>query len=191
MAPTRVSARPRTAEPDAPDRRVGGSAQAEDTAAVLLRLGYRFALSLTHDPARAEDLVQDAWVAILRADGPNTSAYLITAVRNRWVDLHRRALIAPTESLDAKPRLANEVESEFWIDPCHAVTLKTTLCRALGLLRPEERAVLLLSAVEGYTAREIGELLDAPRGTVLSLMHRTRAKMRRWLNDRPGQEERQ
>ena len=55
--------------------------------------------------------------------------------------------------------------------------------RALGLLRPVERAVMLLSAVEGYTAREIGELLDAPRGTVLSLMHRTRAKIRRWLTE--------
>ena len=51
-----------------------------------------------------------------------------------------------------------------------------------------ERAVLVLSALEGYTAREIGELLDAPRGTILSLMHRTRAKLRRWLQDDPDQE---
>ena len=190
MAPNPSSARRRASAPDAPDRRVVASAIAESDAEDLLRQGYRFALSLTHDPARAEDLVQDAWVGVLKADGPPTAAYLITTVRNRWVDLHRRALIAPTESLDAKPRLAHEVESEFWIDPCHAIALKTTLYRALGLLRPEERAVLLLSAVEGYTAREIGELLDAPRGTVLSLMHRTRAKMRRWMNDRPEQEER-
>jgi RNA polymerase sigma-70 factor (ECF subfamily) len=115
---------------------------------------------------------------------------LITAVRTRFVDQHRRALIATTESLDAKPRLVAEVESKFWNDPCHTVPLKATLERAMGLLRPEERAVLVLSAVEGYTAREIGELLDAPRGTVLSLMHRTRAKMRRWLMEQPDREDR-
>jgi RNA polymerase sigma-70 factor (ECF subfamily) len=166
------------------DARVEGSPEE------LLRQGYRFALSLTHDPAAAEDLLQDGWVAVLRADGPRSAPYLIAAIRSRWVDRHRRALIAPTESLDAKPRLAREIEEDLWNDPCDAVALKTTLQRALGLLRPEERSVLLLSAVEGYTAREIGELLDAPRGTVLSLMHRTRAKMRRWLNERPDPEER-
>ena len=57
------------------------------------------------------------------------------------------------ESLDAKPRLAAEIESEFWDDPSLAVSMKTTLHRALGLLRPEERAVLLLSAVAVYRRR--------------------------------------
>ena len=190
MAPTPSFARPRDNETDLADRGVPDGAEGEGTLEALLRQGYRFALSLSHDPSRAEDLLQDAWVSVLRADGPRTVAYLITAIRSRFVDEHRRALIAPTESLDAKPWLAGEVESELWSDPHDSVSAKATLHRALGLLRPEERAVLLLSAVEGYTAREIGELLDAPRGTVLSLMHRTRAKMRRWLNDHSDQEER-
>ena len=189
MALAPSSARTRATESDPPDRRHTESTRAESTVEVLLRQGYRFALSLAHDRAGAEDLLQDAWVAILKADGPRTAAYLITAIRSRFVDQHRRALIAPTESLDAKPQLATVVESEFWSDPCHSIPMKMELHRTMGLLRPEERAVLLLSAVEGYTAREIGELLDAPRGTVLSLMHRARAKMRRWLKDRPDLEE--
>ncbi|MCP3978063.1 MAG: sigma-70 family RNA polymerase sigma factor [bacterium] len=147
----------------------------------LLRQGYRFALSLTHEPSRAEDLLQDGWLSLLKANGPRTAAYLITAIRSRFVDQHRRNLIAPMESLDDRFHPATEAENGFWSDPCEGAALKMTLQRALGLLRPEERAVLLLSAVEGYTAREIGELLDAPRGTILSLMHRTRAKLRRWL----------
>ena len=149
----------------------------------LLRQAYRFALSLTHDPARAEDLLQDAWVSTLRAGGPRTAAYLITAVRTRWgrsgapgVDradgVIRRAAAPPERG---RGRLLGRSL------PCGAA--QSALDRALKLLRPEERAVLVLSAVEGYTAREIGELLDAPRGTVLSLMHRTRAKMRRWLEE--------
>jgi RNA polymerase sigma-70 factor (ECF subfamily) len=155
----------------------------EDATAALLRQGYRFALSLTHDRNRAEDLLHDAWISVLQANGPRSARYLITAIRTRFVDQRRRALIAPMESLDARPRPATEAEEGCWSDPFDAVVLKMTLHRALGLLKPEERAVLVLSAVEGYTAREIGELLDAPRGTVLSLMHRTRAKMRHWLTE--------
>lgn len=50
--------------------------------------------------------------------------------------------------------------------------------RALALLRPLEREALFLAAVEGYTAKEIGELTQQPRGTVLSLIHRARHKLR-------------
>ena len=90
----------------------------------MLRQGYRFALSLTHDTARAEDLLQDAWVSVLRADGPQTPAYLITAIRSRYIDLYRRDLIAPMESLDSKPRLAAEVEREFWHEPCRSIPVR-------------------------------------------------------------------
>ena len=170
-----------------PDPRRRDAARDEDAPASLLRRGYRFALSLTHDPSRAEDLLQDAWVSVLKARGPRVAPYLFAAIRTRFVDQRRRALIAPTSSIDAEsPR--SEVEDGFWNDPCDLVDRRATLDRALALLRPEERAVLVLSAVEGYTAREIGEMLDAPRGTVLSLMHRARAKLRRWIAD-PGDTE--
>ena len=185
------TARPPVGESEAsPPRADGPVSSPEPTTAELLQAGYRFALSLVHDPSRAEDLLQDAWVSVLKAGGPRVVPYLITAVRTRYVDQYRRAVIVPTESLDFKPHLADEIDSRFWCEPCHAAAMRPALERAMELLRPEERAVMLLSAVEGYTAREIGELLGAPRGTVLSLMHRTRAKMRRWLSERPGSDER-
>ncbi|HXV78073.1 MAG TPA: RNA polymerase sigma factor [Candidatus Polarisedimenticolaceae bacterium] len=177
-------------EAESADRRDLDTDRTTDATTSLLRQGYRFALSLTHDRARAEDLLHDAWIAVRKANGPRTARYLITAIRSCFVDRCRRALIAPMESLDTGPQRAANAEDLSWDDPYDAVAMKSALERALGLLRPEERAVLLLSAVEGYTAREIGELLDAPRGTVLSLMHRTRAKMRRWLADPTDSEER-
>jgi RNA polymerase sigma-70 factor (ECF subfamily) len=161
---------------------------ADDGHACLLRTGYRFALSLTHDPSRAEDLLQDAWVSVLKAGGPRVAPYLITAIRSRFVDQQRRALIAPMESIDAGSRPSVEAEGGFWEDPCDLVAIRMTLHRALGLLRPAERAVVVLSAVEGYTAREISEMLDAPRGTILSLMHRARAKLRRSITSGADQE---
>ena len=48
----------------------------------------------------------------------------------------------------------------------------------LAFLRPEEREALYMNAVEGYSAREIAELTDRPRNTVLSLIHRGKKKFR-------------
>jgi RNA polymerase sigma-70 factor (ECF subfamily) len=56
-----------------------------------------------------------------------------------------------------------------------------SLDRALGSLRTEERETLFLAVVEGYTAEEIAELTARPRGTILSLLYRTKAKLRNLL----------
>jgi len=52
---------------------------------------------------------------------------------------------------------------------------------ALGTLRPEEREVLFLTAVEGFTAREVSQLTRRPRGTILSLAYRARIKLREFM----------
>lgn len=54
---------------------------------------------------------------------------------------------------------------------------------AMSRLSPEERQIVVLSVLEGYTMREIGELLDLPQGTVSSKLHRTLKKLRRMLGD--------
>ena len=61
------------------------------------------------------------------------------------------------------------------------------LHRALGTLRPDERETLFLAVVEGYTAQEIADMTQRPRGTILSLLHRTKEKLRNLLR-RPGAE---
>jgi len=45
---------------------------------------------------------------------------------------------------------------------------------------------LFLSVIEGYTAEEIAALTDSTRGTVLSLIHRSRQKLQRWLLSAEG-----
>ena len=52
---------------------------------------------------------------------------------------------------------------------------RVDLTQALSRLRPEEREAIYLQAVKGYTAAEAAELMDRPRGTVLSLIHRGKA----------------
>lgn len=45
---------------------------------------------------------------------------------------------------------------------------------ALRTLKPDMRAVLVLSAMEGYSMEEIGSILDIPLGTVKSRLHTAR-----------------
>jgi len=152
----------------------------------LVQRGYRFALSLTHDANRAEDLIQDAWFSILRARGPWRREYLFTTIRNRFIDLCRRDRIVVFEPLDEDR--AGEGSDRHGADATEddsAFLVNGAFDRALGELRVEERAVLYLSAVEGYTANQTAELLGWPRGSVLSLMHRARLKLRRLVDQTP------
>lgn len=57
-------------------------------------------------------------------------------------------------------------------------TLRLTLVRALDSLTPQEREIVALAVIQGYTVRETAEILGAPQGTVSSKLHRTLKKLR-------------
>jgi RNA polymerase sigma-70 factor (ECF subfamily) len=137
----------------------------------LLHAGYRYAIALTGDAADAEDLLQDAWLGMLRADAPRTRRYLFRTIKNRYIDAYRRRQV-----LDFEP-----LPDQLTAPPTSSLADRDTLLRGLATLRPEEREALYLCAVEGHTAAEAGALLDRPRNTILSLVHRGRARLRAWL----------
>jgi len=149
--------------------------EASDTTKTLLIRGYRYAFSLTHDPAQAEDLLQDAWVAVLKAGGPRKRAYLFSAIRSRFLDQRRREQLIVIEALDEH----DDPEDTSTEEIIFADT--QMLEKALSTLRPLERETLLLSEIEGYTAQEIASVTGHPRGTVLSLIHRSRKKLKQYL----------
>lgn len=57
-------------------------------------------------------------------------------------------------------------------------TQKMALLTALEKLTPQERQIVALAVVQGYTVRETAEILGAPQGTVSSKLHRTLKKLR-------------
>jgi len=61
------------------------------------------------------------------------------------------------------------------------VILGEALHKALGRLRVEERETLFLAVVEGFSTQEIAAMTNRPRGTVLSMLHRTKSKLRKLL----------
>ena len=150
-----------------------GKHRSESELEDLLNRGYRYALALTHEPQSAQDLVQDAWIRVLQARGPWRLGYFFRAIRTRWIDLVRQGARRPEDSLSDVEALEGGLPDVEGI-----VMNRGEIAAALGGLRPVEREVLFLHAVEEYTAGEIGEILGCPRNTVLSHLHRARARLR-------------
>lgn len=139
----------------------------------LLDRGYRYALSLAHNNEAAQDLLQDACLRISRRGGPWNIRYLITTIRNRHIDVHRRAQKIQFSSLDDFDLMGEVDVTMSSIDP--------QLEAALAQLNDDERELLYLSVMEGYSAGEIAKLTKRPRGTILSSLHRSKKKLERLL----------
>ncbi len=150
--------------------------RSESTLREALLGAYRYALALTHDEWVASDLLGDACLSVLRADGPLDNAYLLKAVRSRFIDACRRNSGGRPRVVSLNGECNPPARPERVGDGNTDAT--TTLDRALAALRPEEREVLFLHAVTGLTAKEIATISDQPRSTVLSLLQRGRTKVR-------------
>jgi RNA polymerase sigma-70 factor (ECF subfamily) len=61
------------------------------------------------------------------------------------------------------------------------VAEKATVLKAMSMLSEQERLILVLSVVNGYTTKEISRILASPQGTVSSKMHRALSKLRKIL----------
>ncbi|HVS32322.1 MAG TPA: RNA polymerase sigma factor [Thermoanaerobaculia bacterium] len=150
----------------------------------LLDAAYRYAVSLTHEPGEAEDLVQDAALALLRTNAEWERSYLFVTIRNRFIDRYRRNRRIAFVALEQEDGTAVDVPDLTF--EVRDVLETGALDRALAQLRAEEREALFLAVVEGYTADEIGKLTARPRGTILSLLHRAKKKLRQLLGGDGG-----
>ncbi len=144
----------------------------------LLHTGYRYALSLTSRHHDAQDLVQQAALRLYRSyGGLKSRALLFTTLRNLFYDQLRRNQVVRFDSIEDK-------------DP-HIIELTMAspanehrdMEAMLKPLEPQEREVIFLHYVLGYTAREIGKLTQRPRNTVLSLLSRSRKKLEAFLQE--------
>lgn len=144
--------------------------KAEKKVKEAIQAGYRYALALTHHHFEAEDLVQEAWMRVFSRYGRLPArTVLYTTIRHIFVDRCRRSNIATFESLEghAEPGGGGEGVPGGSLD----------LDVILASLRSNEREVLYLNAVEGFSAAEIAGLTGQPRNTVLSLLHRGKQRI--------------
>ncbi|MBX2885851.1 MAG: RNA polymerase sigma factor [Granulosicoccus sp.] len=145
----------------------------------LLQSGYRYGWSLTSNRQDAEDLVHDAWIRLIRRyrEVPGKSL-LFTTIRHLYIDQLRREKQVLKHQQESHMTMAID-SSAPEADYIHQDEVRVLLSR----LRDVENEAIFLSLVEGYTAEEIASLTSSTRGSVLSLLHRSKQKLRRWLTD--------
>lgn len=142
--------------------------------AYLIRLGARGAL--------AEDLAQDAMVAVWRRAGSfdpakaKASTWMFVIARNAWIDRLRREKVelAYRSGLD----LSEESDEEAPDAAVARVQTEEQVQAALALLSDEQRQVVQLSFFEDRPHSEIAERLSLPLGTVKSRLRLALAKLR-------------
>ena len=127
---------------------------------------FRAAYLVVHDAPAAEDIAQESFLAAIRAldrfdRGRPFGPWLHRIVVNRAIDWSR-----------ARQLRAEAEFGESLAAPEDAPPLDGTLLAAMGELGPEQRAVVVLRHLLGYTPGEIAELLSLPRGTVNSRLRR-------------------
>ena len=148
--------------------------EAERLVELIPRL-RRYARALVGERAAADDLVQDtlerAWAKLhLYRRGTDLRAWLFTVMHNVHVNKVRAA--RPSDSLDEDtPELAQRAAQGDGL-------LVRDLDRSIALLPAEQRAVLLLVALEDMSYEEVAHSLGIPMGTVMSRLSRAREKLR-------------
>lgn len=148
---------------------------------VLLRV----AMTLTPQPADAEDLVQDtllrAYKAVDRFDGEHPRAWLLTIMRRAEINRHRRRrphlLDDPDTDLDrlaTTPAGPDATPEEIVVGEAFDDVVDV----ALADLPDKHRQVVRLIDIGGLSYAEAARLLDVPEGTVMSRLHRARKRIR-------------
>ena len=157
---------------------------------------YSAALRMTRNPADAEDVVQETFLKAYRAydsytEGTNLKAWLYRILTNTYINKYRKAQRRPSEvelgelqDLYLYKRLG---ESSGASQSAEADMLDefvdTDVIEALESLPETFRFPVLLADVDGFSYKEIAEMLDIPIGTVMSRLHRGRKALQKKLWD--------
>jgi RNA polymerase sigma-70 factor (ECF subfamily) len=165
----------------------------EDPEAVAVRVLYdehaarlwRYAMGLTGDAARAEDVVQEtllrAWQHPEVANGSERSArpWLFTVARNIIIDERRSARFRK----EVSPLDGSDVPEHAGPDEVDGALDRMLIGDALAQLSPAHRAVVSRSYYQGWTTTQIANDLQIPEGTVKSRLHYAMRALRLTLQE--------
>jgi RNA polymerase sigma-70 factor (ECF subfamily) len=157
---------------------------------------YSAAMRMTRNQADAEDLLQETYLRAYRGfggytDGTNLKAWLYRILTNTYINQYRakkrrfdETELDETEDLYLYRRLGGleavaagrsaEDELMDWFTDAEVKD-------AVEALPEQFRMAVLLADVEGFSYKEIAEILDIPIGTVMSRLHRGRKALQKEL----------
>jgi RNA polymerase sigma-70 factor, ECF subfamily len=172
------------------------SARFERDAMQYLDQLYGAAMRMTRNPADAEDLVQETYMKAFAAfgsftDGTNLKAWLFRILTNTYINIYRKKQRQPyqtgTDDLTDGQIQAAESHTPRGLRSAEAEALDrladTDVVEALAAVPEDFRMAVYYADVEGFSYKEIAEIMDTPVGTVMSRLHRGRKLLRELLED--------
>jgi RNA polymerase sigma factor (sigma-70 family) len=142
---------------------------------------YGLVITIVRDPGTAEDVAQETFVRAWRNAGTydprrgRVATWLLTIARNAAIDAMRARRPEP---LDPEIVAARLQPAGGAVDESASVHERAPVRDALAELPEPQRRALFLAAYAGRTAREIGELENAPVGTIKTRIRRAMSKLR-------------
>lgn len=162
---------------------------------------YPAALRMTRNASDAEDLVQETFTKAYAAfhqfmPGTNLRAWLHRILANTFINSYRKKRREPVQAVGTEFDDDWQTGSDPLSPPARSAEAQamerladSDILRALRALPEEFRVTVYLADIEGYPYKEIAEMMGTPIGTVMSRLHRGRAKLREKLASyapRPG-----
>ena len=157
---------------------------------------FSAAMRMARNAADAEDLVQETYLKAYRAyhtfeEGTNLKAWLYRILTNTYINKYRKDTRRPNEvdlgdveDLYLYRRIGSEESAEAARTTEDRVLdglVESEIKEAVEELPESFRMPVLLADLEGFSYKEIAEILDIPIGTVMSRLHRGRKAMQKRL----------
>ena len=167
----------------------------ERDAIVFMDQLYAAALRYTKNPEDARDLVQDTYLKAFNSfhqfeEGTNLRAWLYRVLTTTFINTYRkdqrRPQLSAGELEDWQLAKAQSHTSDLGksaeVEALESLP-DSDIKRALQEIPEEFRITVYLADVEGFSYKEIADIVDVPAGTVMSRLHRGRKLLREKLAD--------